>query len=97
MKKRPKRINDNKRGLLHGPTRIEVEAVTARHKKACSGCADVPEGTRLKIVEGGGRAATTLIYCASCGEKWLDDHLGDVMRARTRLLGEDVCVRLTES
>ena len=56
-----------KPGLWLPPTRVEVEAVTARHKKPCSECKCEVEERRLKIVRGTGRHAVTLILCMGCG------------------------------
>jgi hypothetical protein len=93
VKRRPKRIQNP--GLLHGPTRIEIEEVTARHKLPCAGCERVPRTRRLKIVEGAGRAASTTVYCETCGASWLLEHAEDVTRAIGRLSGADFSVRRT--
>jgi hypothetical protein len=97
LKPRNKRVHEKHYGLFHGPTRIEVEDVTARHKKPCDGCDVLPVGRRLKVVAGAGRSASTAIYCAGCGVAWLGDHRTELGRAVHRLTGADLCVRLRES
>lgn len=98
MKPRNKRIQEKHYGLFHGPLRIEVEIVTARHKKPCDGCGEPPEGRRLKVTAGGGRAQVISVYCSSCGVEWLLDHEEEAGRARVRLAeGSNICVRLRES
>lgn len=96
MKPRNKRISPKHYGLFHGPLRIEVENVTARHKKACAGCAELPKGRRLKVTAGSGRSATIAVYCQECGDYWLLDHREELDRAIQRLEGAHLCVRLLE-
>jgi hypothetical protein len=93
MKPRNKRIQPKHYGLFHGPLRIEVQDVTARHKKGCLHCEELPEGRRLRVVAGGGRSATTSIYCHACGAVWLDDHRTELDRAIDRLDGSHICIR----
>ena len=97
MKPRNKRISPKHYGLLHGPMRVEVDDVTARHKKPCGGCGKLPEGRRLKITEGGGRAQSISVYCSGCGTAWLDDHVTELVRTIRRLGGADLCIRLITS
>lgn len=97
MKPRNKRIHEKHYGLFHGPLRIEVQDVSSRHKKPCDGCEELPEGRRLKVTAGGGRAQVISVYCYSCGVAWLGDHRTELDRAVRRLGGSDDCVRLRES
>lgn len=92
--KQPRRISEANYGLFHGPMRIEVEEATSRMSKACEHCGEVPEGHRLKVGIGTGRGASVEVYCSSCGNEWLNDHEEELVRARQRLRGEDVCIRM---
>lgn len=71
-----------KPGLLHGPRRIEVETVKKAHRKPCEGCGSVPCHRRLKVVNGAGRSADTLILCISCGLDYLSDRRDEYQRAQ---------------
>lgn len=97
MKPRNKRIQPKHYGLFHGPLRIEVEAVSARHKKACTGCGKLPEERRLKLTAGSGRSAAISVYCYPCGVDWLRDHETELVRAIHLLnFGGTTCIRLVQ-
>ena len=97
VKPRNKRIAEKHYGLFHGPLRIEVEDVTARHKKPCDGCAEPPEDRRLKVTAGSGRSASIAVYCRECGDYWLRDHQEELDRTIQRLDGVHLCIRLIEA
>lgn len=47
--------------------KLELEAVTGRHRSACVDCGEVPEISRLKITKGSGRWQKVTVYCRRCG------------------------------
>jgi hypothetical protein len=97
VKPRNKRISEKHYGLFHGPLRIEVENVTARHKKPCAGCEGLPDERRLKITAGSGRSAAISVYCYPCGVDWLRDHETELGRAIHLLnFGGSTCIRLIQ-
>lgn len=77
MAKRTRR----KPGLWHGPRRVEIEEVSARHKKRCTQCSDEIPVRRLKIVDGVARSAKTSVLCKSCGVRWLRERASENERA----------------
>lgn len=66
--------------------RIEVEVVRKAHRLPCLFCEEVPEGRRLKVVEGNGRGASTYVLCVMCGSAWIEHLREEGLRAQTLLV-----------
>ena len=85
-----------KPGLWFSAQKVEVEDVARAHRKPCLGCGKLPAGRRLKIVRGTGRHQQTDIYCAGCGEQWLNRMEVEASRAR-RYLRQDIGAMYVDS
>lgn len=90
----PKKDTFREKGLFAPCVRVNIQDVTARHKISCVACGNLPAKRRLQVQVGKGKGMTTLVYCESCGQVWLEDRQEELDRAMDRLNGLDVTVRL---
>ncbi len=79
-----------KPGLWFSSMRAEIEIVSRAHKKVCAACGKRPTVKRLKITKGTGRHQTTLIFCQSCGNDWINDFRDLTERAKDYLFCNDL-------
>jgi RNase P subunit RPR2 len=83
-------------GLVQSTRRVEVQDVKRAHRKACDRCGSQPEGRRLHVKTGSGRAQKAEVMCAKCGSLFLDQSAREAWRACCRLVGDDVPVRFVD-
>lgn len=74
-------MGQRKPGLWHGPRRVQVVDVTARHSKPCDECAELPEERRLIVISGTARSAKTSVLCIECGLLWILQVKAEATRA----------------
>jgi hypothetical protein len=72
LTKPAKKRSRRKPGLWFACRRVEVEDVNNRQREVCCQCEQLPETRRLLVVDGGGRVATTRIFCRDCGILFLE-------------------------
>jgi hypothetical protein len=85
-----------KPGLWFTATKAEIEQVTARMKKTCTECGDLPTQKRLKVVKGSGRHQTVMVFCGPCAKDWILRFKALCRRAVFYLNGDVESVRESE-
>jgi len=81
-------------GLLFSAMRVEVEDVKKAHKTVCVTCGRMPKGRRLTVTKGVARSQSREVYCIEDGNEFLSCLAIEVVRARYRLSGRSLCVRI---
>jgi hypothetical protein len=82
-------------GIVCAPVKVSVEAVRAAHRKPCLVCGTMPEGRRLLVKVGSGRAQHIEVYCVGHGHRYLQLQALTFARAIAYLNSDDApaCVR----
>lgn len=86
-------MKTRKPGLWLPTVKVEVQTVTARHRKPCTVCGSPITGRRLMVRSGSGRSQTTALVCRACCPAWVDRREEELKRLLKCMAGADVSIR----